>query len=921
MFDPKLTKYIARGTCFALVGSGPSTEKGYPSWRKLAADVFMQMKKSGKLSDEAGCQKYLSMGKYPEFFSVAERDLGGREQLVSLLKELLVAKPLQNGNIYSILARWPIPVYLTTNWDDEIVAALKRTKIYFKTFGNTKTDFSKWRADTNNVVVKLHSDLNNPETAVITSSDYQAFSTGPAFDYFRSKLRAIFEMFNVFIVGHSLADSDLSLVLQIAKDSASPEHPIYLIAADMTVSEEIELFQKYNINVISYKNPDGSHKRLRKMLHVVDKFITPRQRRLEFNEVASTPDEIEAVQGLLIYRRIHKMTEADDSKTAAHHFEPLVLRALLQAEEGGITLEDLFSLPPLSLLVNNAAIKTAIASTLEALREDGLLKTGARIALSKLGTERASEMRDRRALEEEQAYGQFLIDLHNELGKEPEKPDNFFVDLLKDTVVKVFKQRGLAIANSIFAGRSVSEQELTDVFFAFSNAAASVDEETGVAFVSAAQKFVLEPSEVQLKYLTSLSQGFFLFHLLGLDPTCAKIRKNILQHTVWWCDASTLLPLIARGSQNHEYAKDLFRRLRGLNVTVTTTTKFLWEVHRHVSWAIKLFQEEDTTSQVFLQAALLKGSFKQNLFLEGYIRLAADGATGTPTDYFNSVLPGGQDESDVRRALEEMGIFVVDVRELEGYKVEDRGSIAELSHLVREERIQSETYKGEKQIEAEGEVLHIIRALRNGQYKSPVAAPSDRTFFLSQSLVLDRVANKNEGVTWTPEALYRYLIALPGGDVETGLLHQCMLQEFYGAGAILIDKERYSRFFGPAIDAAKASFVTEEKEYLKEFPTKSVEALRSSFKNTPDLEKPFFVTQMGWKAARAASIRAEVAALRVTAMEAELREVRANTEVDSLKKQLARTKQAAAEERHKQDPKYLKKRLRQAKRRNRKAKH
>ena len=35
---------------------------------------------------------------------------------------------------------------------------------------------------------------------------------------------------------------------------------------------------------------------------------------------------------------------------------------------------------------------------------------------------------------------------------------------------------------------------------------------------------------------------------------------------------------------------------------------------------------------MFLQAALLKSSFKQNLFLEGFIRLAAEGAVGTPSD-------------------------------------------------------------------------------------------------------------------------------------------------------------------------------------------------------------------------------------------------------------------------------------------------
>ncbi len=78
MFDPRLIKDINRGKCFVLVGSGPSTEMGYSSWASLAKGVFETVKKLGKVSDEAGYLKYFTEKKYPEIFTVAERDLGGR---------------------------------------------------------------------------------------------------------------------------------------------------------------------------------------------------------------------------------------------------------------------------------------------------------------------------------------------------------------------------------------------------------------------------------------------------------------------------------------------------------------------------------------------------------------------------------------------------------------------------------------------------------------------------------------------------------------------------------------------------------------------------------------------------------------------------------------------------------------------------
>jgi len=41
-----------QGRAFALVGSGPSTEMGYPSWGRLVDEVVKALKKTGQISDE-----------------------------------------------------------------------------------------------------------------------------------------------------------------------------------------------------------------------------------------------------------------------------------------------------------------------------------------------------------------------------------------------------------------------------------------------------------------------------------------------------------------------------------------------------------------------------------------------------------------------------------------------------------------------------------------------------------------------------------------------------------------------------------------------------------------------------------------------------------------------------------------------------
>jgi hypothetical protein len=114
MFDPRLISKLNRGGCFALIGSGPSTEMGYNTWRELAAATYEALSKAGKVSDKDSYTKYLAENKYPELFRQAERDLGDRTTFVQLVKSLLIVKTHRPPAIYNILAGWPVACYLTT---------------------------------------------------------------------------------------------------------------------------------------------------------------------------------------------------------------------------------------------------------------------------------------------------------------------------------------------------------------------------------------------------------------------------------------------------------------------------------------------------------------------------------------------------------------------------------------------------------------------------------------------------------------------------------------------------------------------------------------------------------------------------------------------------------------------------------------
>jgi SIR2-like domain len=922
MYDARLIRKINEGRCFALIGSGPSNEMGYPSWSKLAEDVFAAVRAAGKMSDEPSYKKFLDTGKYPELFRLAEMDLGSRDTLISIVKKLLV-RPVgrtSSGYTYSVLCNWPFACYLTTNYDDEIFEHLKKIGVFYHTIQNSRDDLGTIRHNASSLIVKLHSDLDHPKEVVLTSDDYERLTVGGEGASFRQRLRSIFEMFDVCIIGHSLKDPHIQFILQTAKQYASPEHPVFMITSDVTRAEERELFDHSNIIALPYENPDGKHERLRRLLTVLNKFITPRRERILPVAATYSSGELEAAQSIMIYRRITALSA--ERCSIVDYLGPLVIQTFRSNDEGEKLSEaELKKRQPLTSAISTEKVASTLSSVLDEMYNIGLLSRDQnKYSLTTSGRARGQQVSEQKKTEEAQAYGQFAIALRSNHESLSPTEEAELIGLFKSSLVSVFKARGLAIANSIFAGQSADSGSLSDIFQTISVAAGTIkNTELAFAFVEAAQIFILEPSEIQKQYLASLSQGFFLYHLFGLDPNCAKMRRDIFEHTIWWCDSSVLIPFLAQGCFNHDYASDLFTRLQKINALTLTTGRLIQEVWEHLEWAARQVEKGPTDPSAFMAASLQMGSYKQNLFVDGYIRLAAEGKVGTFKDYLAIVSPAGFNKEALVRSLQSKGFQIFNVNEMAGYETSNWGDIEELAGQIKEIRSKFSSFRSELQVEAEAEILHMIRGLKDQRYKCPIEKMDlERSYFVSQSRVLDQVP-PDKPVSWTPEALYRYLLALPGETINSDLLQQCMMQEYYSAGVVFVDKPRYQKFFGPTINAAKTKFAEEKERYLAEAATAPGE-VDKAFENTPDLEKPFFVQQMGFRMAELARNKAQAADKRTVEAERQLQALRAEKDSGWKKKQKARERQEDAEGRHSKDPKYLRKRRKQAKRRSRKAK-
>jgi len=918
MIDHHLLRKINDGRCFVLVGSGPSCEVGYPSWERLAKLTYEALLKKGLGIDESSYKVYLTKRKYPELFRQAELDLGDRQQLVDLLKSFMIPENTAHGFIYDILSRWPFACYLTTNFDNELADYLNQTGQFFKILRNRVEDFSVVRDGATNIIQKLHSDLDHPDEAVITSADYSKYYAGDSGNYFRVKLRQIFEMFDILIVGHSLYDPDISYVLELARNSNNITHPIYMIASNFTMAEEREYLDKYNIVLLSYKDTDGNHAQLRKLLSIADRFIVPRgQLRLSSQHLVH--EEIEAASSLFIFTRLQPARSANT-------IIPLVLTALSTVQQAGASIGDLSTLPPLrSLATAGDTLLQTVRENVDILVQDGLAKKMSDLyCITDAGLDKVREMKSVRDTEKDQAYGQFVIDLRKNFSDLTSEQEQSCTGAAEAAIVSAFASRGLMIANRVFAGQSASSEELSDVFESISRAAVSL-EGFGLqsAFVDSMYQFVVSPNDPQKRYLASISQGYFLYHLLGLDPTCHRIRSQIFKDTPWFLDSSVFLPLSAVGCNNHDYAVEFFAALHRVQAAIYTTPNLLVEAWNHFEWALNFVKFNGIESPEFLRAALVKGSYNQNLFLDGYIRLSAEGRIGTFRDYLNLISPKGIDRDSFYDSFRQYGIQVIKPSNLSGFVQEDWGEIEDIKAQIKELREARGTYRSELQVESEAEVFLIVKHLRSGKYSLPnITGSLDKCYFVSPSRILDRVFYSSSGTitTWTPEAVYRYMSTLPDNHMDPELLQQCMLHEYFYAGVSLIDKERYLRFFGPSIDAAKAAYKAEKDKYIAETEQIHVKDLDDAFDKMPDLEKPFFMAQMGWKFASIKERKAETESRRAAEAESKVKQLEAEKANAWRNRSKETQKQEKARLRNLQDPKHLHKRQKQAKKRRGKKK-
>ena len=553
----QLIDMLNSGRCIAIVGSGPSCEMEYPSWGMLAEQCIEAAKKAVTTLDDVLFARLMAARNYPMVFKYLQQAVG-RDTILALISACL--KPAHSpGKAYGILARWPFRIYMTTNWDSEIQAHLERLGQHFTEISNSHSEITQITDETTRQIIKLHGVLSQSDSVVLTEDDYQAFKIGDPRRYFRETLKSILRTLPALIVGHSMSDPDLQIILEAAKTIAPSHRPIYMIVADPNQEDIDSFLGKYNIQLIRYAY-DRTHSQLIKLLSLIGNFVVPRTDTVVRPVDPPPQEEVEVATSLLVYNSLNK--SLDDGHILDRLVYPQILQKLRRSVAPTQKSEVQTSLVPEALRtlpVIVERIETAFMNLEAEHYVNGDDTTG--WSLTPEGAEYLDKTLATERFEDDQVYGALVGRLRS-VGVNEEDCTKA-AQSLRTAILSVFRRRGIAAASLVFRNQQFEPVDMAELFESISlsirwSGSYALREE----YIAFAVRLFSKPTEQERRYLARVSQGLFAVHVFGVDPQSVESRAQVFRKTNWFLDSNVLIHLLARGTVLHVMAKSTVREVR-----------------------------------------------------------------------------------------------------------------------------------------------------------------------------------------------------------------------------------------------------------------------------------------------------------------------------------------------------------------------
>ncbi|WP_343556326.1 SIR2 family protein [Sphingobacterium sp.] len=240
MQKEKLFEKIRSEDVVIWAGAGLSISSGFPSGYKLKEMIYDSL--TPMLKQHIGLERSLMD------FCEAVVDLNGnRNHLITQLRKIFLTAPPTPSDVHQKIAQIPHFRYIfTTNYDRLIEQAMtnatpitKENQIaYLENDGQTK-------------IFKMHGDFSDPDSIVITTSDYNnMYVNGTLNNLIWNQAKAILATKTVLFLGYGVEDTNVLVLLDsISSALGNNRKEFYLVAPGMDELRKIQL-DKRNIKYI-----------------------------------------------------------------------------------------------------------------------------------------------------------------------------------------------------------------------------------------------------------------------------------------------------------------------------------------------------------------------------------------------------------------------------------------------------------------------------------------------------------------------------------------------------------------------------------------------------------------------------------------------------------------------------------------------
>ena len=894
----RVLEYLNTGETLAFVGAGVSRELGIPTWAELAEALVSRLPAHlGKRREEA--QRLLDKKRYPELCEWIAANVN-EDFLYSNCREMLKDTGA-TGRICEFIAKFPFKSVFTTNFDDSLQRHFQAEGKAVSVFLNTQEDLETVDIDASPCIVKLHSDLDHRDTLVLTESQYSRVKAKGAFEYLRQFVRSYFATKRFLIVGYSLSDPDIKLLLEQVAQNLRRKTPIYAIIADAQPEERAMLKTLYNVEVISYRNRSGIHRELVSLFEALSAFVAegpPRR--------ADLPLDLKRAQSLYLWSRF---SLSGDSRTA--HIDSLKSVILFEVDQVPQSLGELQKSVGVYVGLTGPVLADAVREAVADLQRSGCVESddGA-LRLTPKSTDLVTTASKQHGRLRENFIEQTRLDLESRWpGTSPAEREKA-IDLALNVLVEVFDERGVEIVNSVFGGAEPRGRRSASLFSTLARAGREMGtDDLCYRFVSYMADLITSPEDAQRAYLEHLAIAFFSLNALAMDPEGHRFRKEYLSGRRLIVDSNILIPLLPLSGTFQSDVANLLALARENGMPLITTEGFILEVLRHGKWAAGLVDTYGPTSFQVLQAARGEG-YKRNAFLDGFIRYSVDEKTRTFDSYLHECI-GGMEftrENIIEHLEGHFGISLFQFGTLASKRQAVFLDRDETARFIRQQAEEHLIDKGDSRVRAEAEAYTIVSnwdAMNGEALASGAGEDAWDVGVLSQGGFLNRIARFGPSpigryIVVPPDALYGFLLrsgAVPQGGLS---FRELVVSPLFDTSVHFVDKEKYRKFFSHLINDAERIY----REHLETFQVKVDSSLKPEFFDDVDpLDRPYFLSSLQKRLeSTMAAVEATKEELAVSLVEAKQKlkkQEKVLRGVEAAKARKARKKQARSKKKRK----------------------